>query len=126
MPDGITLCKHFSIKLIKFSTLAGRPAGSGMAASVPTVDAVMLESFGRQKMHDPAAAAGIAPGAKPSTASEGLLAPRRVGRGIHGRRHHLLAMCAVVVSKTSCKDRNHRILRGVIAPHQDFFCVQKS
>ena len=33
------------------------------------------------------------------------------------------AMCAVVVSKTSCKDRNHRILRGVIAPHQDFFFV---
>jgi hypothetical protein len=31
------------------------------------------------------------------------------------------AMCAVVVSKTSCKDRNHRILRGVIAPHQVFF-----
>jgi hypothetical protein len=31
------------------------------------------------------------------------------------------AMCAVVVSKTSCKDRNHRILLGVIAPHQDFF-----
>jgi hypothetical protein len=30
-------------------------------------------------------------------------------------------MCAVVVSKTSCKDKNHRILRGVIAPHQDFF-----
>ena len=30
-------------------------------------------------------------------------------------------MCAVVVSKTSCKDRNHRILRGVITPHQDFF-----
>ena len=30
-------------------------------------------------------------------------------------------MCAVVVSKTSCKDRNHRILLGVIAPHQDFF-----
>jgi hypothetical protein len=26
-----------------------------------------------------------------------------------------------VVRKTSCKDRNHRILRGVIAPHQDFF-----
>ena len=71
--------------------------------------------------HAPAAAAGTAPGAKPSTASEGLLAPRLVGRGIHGRRHHLLAMCAVVVSKTSCKDRNHRILRGVIAPHQDFF-----
>ena len=30
-------------------------------------------------------------------------------------------MCAVVVSKTSCNDRNHPILRGVIAPHQDFF-----
>jgi hypothetical protein len=30
-------------------------------------------------------------------------------------------MCAVVVSKTSCKDRNHRILLGVIAPHKDFF-----
>jgi hypothetical protein len=25
-------------------------------------------------------------------------------------------MCAVVVSKTSCKDRNHPILRGVITP----------
>jgi hypothetical protein len=35
------------------------------------------------------------------------------------------AMCAVVVSKTSCKDRNHRILRGVIAPHQDFFFFAK-
>jgi hypothetical protein len=35
------------------------------------------------------------------------------------------AMCAVVVSKTFCKDRNHRILRGVIAPHQDFFFLQK-
>ncbi len=34
------------------------------------------------------------------------------------------AMCAVVVSKTSCKDRNHRILR--ITPHQDFFFLQKS
>jgi hypothetical protein len=31
------------------------------------------------------------------------------------------AMCAVVVSQTSCNDRNHPILRGVIAPHQDFF-----
>ena len=30
-------------------------------------------------------------------------------------------MCAVVVSKTSCKDRNHPILRGVITPHQEFF-----
>jgi hypothetical protein len=30
-------------------------------------------------------------------------------------------MCAVVVSKTSCNDRNHPILRGVIAPHQFFF-----
>jgi hypothetical protein len=30
-------------------------------------------------------------------------------------------MCAVVVNKTSCKDRNHRILLGVITPHQDFF-----
>ena len=38
---------------------------------------------------------------------------------------HIEAMCAVVVSKTSCKDRNHRILRGVITPHQDFF-LQKS
>jgi hypothetical protein len=37
-----------------------------------------------------------------------------------------LAMCAVVVSKTSCKDRNHRILRGVIAPHQDFFFFCKN
>ncbi len=37
-----------------------------------------------------------------------------------------VAMCAVVVSKTSCKDRNHRILRGVIAPHQDYFFLQKS
>ena len=37
-----------------------------------------------------------------------------------------VGMCAVVVSKTSCKDRNHRILRGVIAPHQDFFFLQKS
>jgi hypothetical protein len=93
-----------------------------MAASVPTVDAVMLKSFGRPKImealelfgvranartgakalkeqllqliqdqapcrmvgdgmvmngapaHAPAAAAGTAPGAKPSTASEGLLA----------------------------------------------------
>ena len=35
------------------------------------------------------------------------------------------AMCAVVVSKTSCKDRNHRILRGVITPHQDFFFFAK-
>ena len=33
----------------------------------------------------------------------------------------LEAMCAVVVSQTSCNDRNHPILRGVIAPHQDFF-----
>jgi hypothetical protein len=32
-----------------------------------------------------------------------------------------LAMCAVVVSKTSWKDRNHRILRGVIAPQRFFF-----
>ena len=36
----------------------------------------------------------------------------------------LQATCVVVVSKTSCKDRNHRILRGVIAPHQDFFFLQ--
>ena len=36
------------------------------------------------------------------------------------------AMCAVVVSKTSCKDRNHRILRGVIAPHQEFFFFCKN
>jgi hypothetical protein len=36
------------------------------------------------------------------------------------------AMCAVVVSQTSCNDRNHPILRGVIAPHQDFFFLQKS
>jgi hypothetical protein len=35
------------------------------------------------------------------------------------------AMCAVVVSKTSCNDRNHPILRGVIAPHQDFFFFAK-
>ncbi len=35
------------------------------------------------------------------------------------------AMCTVVVSKTSCKDRNHPILRGVIVPHH-FFFVQKS
>jgi hypothetical protein len=34
------------------------------------------------------------------------------------------AMCAVVVSKTSCKDRNHPILRGVIAPYQEFFFLQ--
>jgi hypothetical protein len=109
-----------------------------MAASVPTVAAVMLKSFDRPKIvdalerfgvradprkcgkalkvqlfqlvhdqtpgnvvcdgmlvdgapaHTPAAAAATAPGAKPSTASEGLLAPRRVGRGIHGRRHPLL------------------------------------
>jgi hypothetical protein len=41
--------------------------------------------------------------------------------------HLRQAMCAVVVSKTSCNDRNHRILRGVIAPHQDFFFfLQKS
>ncbi len=36
------------------------------------------------------------------------------------------AMCAVVVSKTSCNDRNHPILRGVITPHRDFFFLQKS
>ena len=36
-----------------------------------------------------------------------------------------MAMCAVVVSKTSCNDRNHPILRGVIAPHQDFFFFAK-
>ncbi len=30
-------------------------------------------------------------------------------------------MCTVVVSKTSCKHRNHPILRKVVAPHQDFF-----
>ncbi len=35
------------------------------------------------------------------------------------------AMCAVVVSQTSCNDRNHPILRGVIAPHQDFFFFAK-
>jgi hypothetical protein len=35
-------------------------------------------------------------------------------------------MCVVVVNQTSCKDRNHPILRGVIAPHQDFFFLQKS
>jgi hypothetical protein len=35
------------------------------------------------------------------------------------------AMCAVVVSKTSCKDGNHRILRGVIAPHPVFFFFAK-
>jgi hypothetical protein len=29
-------------------------------------------------------------------------------------------MCSVVVSQTSCNDRNHPILRGVIAPHQVF------
>jgi hypothetical protein len=40
--------------------------------------------------------------------------------------HFTMAMCAVVVSKTSCNDRNHPILRGVIAPHQDFFFLQKS
>jgi hypothetical protein len=34
-----------------------------------------------------------------------------------------LAMSAVVVSKTSCKDRDHPILRGVIAPHQEFFFI---
>jgi hypothetical protein len=28
---------------------------------------------------------------------------------------------SVVVIQTSCKDRNHPILREVIAPHQDFF-----
>ena len=39
--------------------------------------------------------------------------------------NHIQAMCAVVVSKTSCKDRNHPILRGVIAPHQDFFFFAK-
>ncbi len=32
-----------------------------------------------------------------------------------------VAMRAVVVSKTSCKDRNHPILRGFIAPHRFFF-----
>ena len=42
------------------------------------------------------------------------------------KTRRVTAMCAVVVSKTSCKDRNHRILRGVIAPHQDFFFLQKS
>jgi hypothetical protein len=31
-------------------------------------------------------------------------------------------MCAVVVSKTSFKDRNHRILRGVIHTKIFFFC----
>ena len=37
------------------------------------------------------------------------------------------AMCAVVVGQTSCNDRNHPILRGVIAPHKDFFFfLQKS
>jgi hypothetical protein len=35
------------------------------------------------------------------------------------------AMCAVVVNKTSCKDRNHPILRGVIVPHQEFFFLAK-
>ncbi len=35
------------------------------------------------------------------------------------------AMCAVVVSQTSCNDRNHPILRGVIVPHQDFFFFAK-
>jgi hypothetical protein len=32
-----------------------------------------------------------------------------------------VVICAVVVSKTSCKDGNHHILRGVIAPPQEFF-----
>ncbi len=35
------------------------------------------------------------------------------------------AMCAVVVSQTSCNDRNHPILRGVIATYQDFFFFAK-
>ncbi len=30
-------------------------------------------------------------------------------------------MCVVLVSKTSCKDRNHPVLRRVIAPQQEFF-----
>jgi hypothetical protein len=43
------------------------------------------------------------------------------------RKYRAQAMCAVVVSKTSCNDRNHPMLRGVIAPHQDFFLfLQKS
>jgi hypothetical protein len=37
----------------------------------------------------------------------------------------LLTMCAVVVRKTSWKDRNHPILRGVIAQHQEIFFFTK-
>jgi hypothetical protein len=36
--------------------------------------------------------------------------------------NHKLAMCAVVVSKTSCKDRNHPILRGSSHHTIFFFC----
>jgi hypothetical protein len=46
------------------------------------------------------------------------------GAALHNAERGV-AMCAVVVSKTSCKDRNHRILLGVIAPHQDFFFFAK-
>ncbi len=50
-----------------------------------------------------------------------MVTPKQT-RGLWGFRKILLwAMCAVVVSQTSCKDRNHPILRGVIGPHQDFF-----
>jgi hypothetical protein len=34
-------------------------------------------------------------------------------------------MCTVVVGQTSCNDRNHPILRGVITPHQEFFFFAK-
>ena len=34
----------------------------------------------------------------------------------------LEAMCTVVVSKTSCNDRNHLIVRGVIEPRLFIFC----
>ena len=44
---------------------------------------------------------------------------------VQGGAQYCKAMCAVVVSQTSCKDRNHPILRGVIAPHQDFFFFAK-
>ncbi len=49
----------------------------------------------------------------------------KCSRTVHERVLDLTqAMCTVVVRKTSCKDRNHPILRGVITPHQDF--LQKS
>jgi hypothetical protein len=97
---------------VEIRTKGDRGYGEGVGVRVTVLQSDTVQSYGHTK--EDTSSVGVELCTKPKD----LIASEREDRG-YGEI--VRSMCVVVVSKTSCKDINQPILRGVITPHHFFF-----